>query len=725
MSVNFEVKGMLAKLLATEDIIVEHKKVETACFNVHTRVLTLPMWERASNDIYDLLCAHEVGHSRYTDNVDWNKECDVPQQFVNVCEDARVEKLIKRRYPGLTKTFYRGYKELSEQDFFCIEGDDVSTYNLADRANLFFKIGNFISLSFSSNEQEIIDLIGSAETFNDVLIAAKKLYDYCKNDEKEKEKVSLNSESHQQNTSESSESSEQSQESEDENYDEKSQNSNQGESEENQNNTEEKQNNHSSSQHDKEEPEVKTMNNLDEKIKSLINNLPQDSIYFELPKVNLSTVIAKNSEIHNVINSEFKLQQEKYKINNNTNESVFEIVDSEYKKFKLSVQKEVNYLVKEFECRKAADAYSRSSIARTGVLDTSKLHTYKFNEDLFKKISVTSDGKNHGLVFVLDWSGSMSTVLKDTCKQMFSLIWFCRKVSIPFEVYAFTNEWNRAWYNNDTLKYEAATLKNHYQEKEGLIMVDSSFSMMNIITSKVSGNELEKQLLNIWRIACVMNNPYSSRYSYPSRLSLSGTPLNESLICLHQIIPHFQKEHKLQKVECIILTDGEANSLPYHCEIKRYDTSDLSLGLRHLRCETSFLRDRKLGTTYKFKYGSFNVFTDLILQNLKDNFSFVNFIGIRVLPHREMNHFVSLYYNNSDKQYNKIYSDWKKMKSFIITDSGYDAYFGISSSVLSQDTDFEVAEDASKVQIKNAFIKSLKTKKMNKKILSEFISLVV
>ena len=68
--------------------------------------------------------------------------------------------------------------------------------------------------------------------------------------------------------------------------------------------------------------------------------------------------------------------------------------------------------MKEFECRKAADSYARASTARTGVLDTSNLHTYKFNEDLFKKVTVLPDGKNHGLVFVLDWSGSMSQVMK-------------------------------------------------------------------------------------------------------------------------------------------------------------------------------------------------------------------------------------------------------------------------------------------------------------------------
>jgi ribosomal protein L23 len=48
----------------------------------------------------------------------------------------------------------------------------------------------------------------------------------------------------------------------------------------------------------------------------------------------------------------------------------------------------------------------------------------------------------------------------------------------------------------------------------------------------------------------------------------------------------------------------------------------------------------------------------------------------------------------------------------------------LSSTTLSQDTEFEVADDATKSQIKTAFVKSLKTKKLNKKVLGEFISLV-
>ena len=55
MNVNHEIKSQLAKLLATEDLIVEHKHVETASFNVHDRVLTLPCWEKASSLASDSL----------------------------------------------------------------------------------------------------------------------------------------------------------------------------------------------------------------------------------------------------------------------------------------------------------------------------------------------------------------------------------------------------------------------------------------------------------------------------------------------------------------------------------------------------------------------------------------------------------------------------------------------------------------------------------------------
>jgi len=727
MAINHEIKSQLAKLLATEDLVVEHKQVSTACFNVHTRVLTLPLWERASSIVYDLLVGHEVGHALFTPDEDWLEKVKVPPQFVNIVEDARIEKLMKRKYAGLAKTFFNGYKELNEEDFFQIADDDISTFNLADRVNLYFKVGNFLTLDFKPEEQEIINLITATETFADVLIAAEELYKYCKQEKEQQQKVADLDAHEQQGNSQSPaneimETNDSSSEQEGE-----SDKSSEKESEESYGGTAQGDQTPVKSAGDKDEPEVRTADSLEEKIRDLVNNEGYENTYVEVPQVNLDTIVGKNSEVHKEINNSFEHQQ---KLHNECAEekgfpsiNLYQVVDSEFKQFKFSAQKEVNYLVKEFECRKAADQYARASTARTGVLDTTRLHTYKYNEDLFKKISVIPDGKNHGLVFVLDWSGSMADVMLDTCKQLFNLVWFCKKVSIPFEVYAFTSEWRRGEYDYDLGKHIAADRTPHYEKKENLLIVDETFSMMNILTSKVSGKELEKQMINIWRLAAYFKNTYHSYYTYPSRLSLSGTPLNEALISLHQILPKFQKENKLQKVQCIVLTDGEANQLTYHREVNRRWETQPYLGSGYINPNNTFLRDRKLGTTYKIDYG-YHAFTDSLLKNLKDKFSSTNFIGIRVLDGRNANRFINLYHQLGDKQYDKIQNDWKKMRSFTITNSGYDAYFGLSATALSQESEFEVAEDATKSQIKSAFVKSLKTKKLNKKVLGEFISLV-
>ena len=708
--------------------MVEHKKVATACFNVHTRVLTLPLWEKASNLVYDLLVGHEVGHALFTPDEDWTETVKVPPQFVNVVEDARIEKLMKRKYAGLAKTFFNGYKELNEEDFFQIADDDISAFNLADRVNLYFKIGNFISLDFKPEEQEIVNLIGACESFADALIAADELYKYCKKEKEQEQKVADFDSHETQGNSQSPasdfmETNDSSSDQEDE-----SDNSSENQSEESYGGTAQGEETSVKSSDTQDDPEVRTADSLQDKIRNLVNQDGYESVYVEIPQVNLNTIIAKNSEVHKDINDSFAHQQ---KLHNEHAEekgyapvNLYKDSDLEFKKFKSSAQKEVNYLVKEFECRKAADQYARASTARTGVLDTTRLHTYKYNEDLFKKVSVIPDGKNHGLVFVLDWSGSMSDVMIDTCKQLFNLVWFCKKVSIPFEVYAFTNEWRRGEWDYEKERYLAADREPHYQKKDGLLVVDETFSMMNVLTSKVSGKELENQMLNIWRLAYCFGRGYSCSYTYSNRMSLSGTPLNEALIALHQILPKFQKENKLQKVQCIVLTDGEASQLVRHKEVQRKWDKEPYIGTGYIQPMDTFLRDRKLGATYRIKYAH-HEFTDVLLRNLKDKFSSTNFIGIRVLEGRSVSHFIQLYYSHNDTEYQKIQSDWKKVKSFTITKSGYDAYFGLSSAALSQDTEFEVAEDATKSQIKTAFAKSLKTKKLNKKVLGEFISLVV
>ena len=713
MPVSHEIKSQLAKLLATEDLVVEHKKVETACFNVHTRVLTLPMWEKASNTVYDLLVGHEVGHALYTPDEDWLKEYKIPPQFVNVVEDARIEKLMKRRYPGLAKTFFNGYKELADDDFFQIKDDNLETYNLADRANLWFKIGNFTDILIERGEEtDIINQIAETETFADVLIAAEALYKYCKHKQEEETKISLDNLESQQSGASEQPASDFSDQQEGENDQPETDGSDGAASSE----TSQQQQPSNQGGEKNEEPEVKTMDSLEEALKDLLGHDSWENVYLELPKLELDKVIVPNQEIHARCKEEWNSYLEKI---GSSSADVFGEVDRQFVEFKRSAQKEVNYLVKEFECRKAADSYARASTARTGVLDCSKLHTYKYNEDLFKKVTTLADGKNHGLVFVLDWSGSMCDVMTDTVKQLFNLIWFCKKVAIPFEVYAFTTDYPLVKYDVDG---KANLRELSYERKDGLLHVGEWFSMMNLLTSKVNSKTLEEQMKNIFRLAYANNRNCYSRYTIPTGLSLSGTPLNEALISLHQILPKFQRENKLQKVQCVILTDGEACMIKYHREVKRHWEDGPFLGTSTVGVN-AFIRDRKTGHTYSCD-GDWWKFTDILLRNLRDNFTDINFIGIRVLESRDAGNFIRRYCGWYGPEHDKVMGTWRKEKAFTIKGSGYHSYFGLSATALAQNTEFEVAEDATKTQIKSAFVKSLKSKKMNKRILGEFVELV-
>ena len=719
MAVSHEIKSQLAKLLATEDLVVEHKKVRTASFNVHTRVLTLPMWEKASNIVYDLLVGHEVGHALYTPDIDWSKDRVIPPSFVNIVEDARIEKMMKRRYGGLSKTFFAGYQELSDEDFFEVEDEDISKMSLADRANLYFKIGNYVDIPFANQEEDrLIQAVANCETFDDVLDVSEEIYNYCK-ETQENNSVDLKPTSQNQDPN-GQQDSDQQQDKEwftEENPDEK------GEELERTDPDLDTPSYQQEDQPSDNEPEVKTDAAFDKNIEDLIDDLSTtENNYVELPKLDLNKIIVDTTKFHDYLNKSFDDMQEesdsRHIMYERTPVNIYEIADTQYKKFKKSAQKEVSYLVKEFECKKSAASYSRATTARTGVLDCSKLHTYKYNEDLFKKVTTLADGKNHGLVFVLDWSGSMSGTLLDTIKQLFNLIWFCKKTNIPFEVYAFTNNWREPDPNhNGYFKMPDPS----YELKDGILQVSKDFNLLNMLSNRIKTSEFENCMKNVWRLCAAYSNT-SSMYDVPSHAGLSGTPLNEAIVCLNQILPDFKKKNKLEKVQCVILTDGEAHPLNRHVEISyAYNKEESFIGTRSVYPNATFLRDRKLGKTYCFGYG-YHKFTETLLNNLRDRYPDINFIGIRVLGPREATKFMQMYLKS--EEFLNAEKSWKNNRSFSMKNVGYTAYFGLSSNGLSQNSEFEVNDNATKGQIRSAFKKSLNSKKMNKKVLSEFISLV-
>ena len=707
--INYEIKSQLAKLLATENMVVENANVETAQFDVERRVLTLPMWKRASNTVYDMLVGHEVGHALYTPN-DWSWEDRIPKQFVNVTEDARIEKLMKRRYPGLSKSFYQGYKELAEDDFFGLEDEDLSTYNLADRANLHYKIGNFVDIPFTEEEMKYIEMMGETETFADAVMVAEEIYKFCKVQSQKEETVDVPLSGNGSGQGMNQEQTEQQQSTD---FDE-------GEGEEDFGELEDLSEGRSKPQSTSTpEPEVKTDDIFEsgkEEFNGNVQRGGRDFNYLEVPKVDVDKVVVSNKQVHQQLNDHWvdQLTPKEYycaytETTKLTEPRDFGPVDIEYDRYKKSSQKEVNYLVKEFECKKSADAYSRSFSSKTGTLDCSKLHTYKYNEDLFRKVNVIPDGKNHGLIFILDWSGSMGDCLLETMKQLFNLIQFCSKVNIPFDVYAFTNSYQKS---EDYFSYTESPIQ---EVKEYDMIISPDFSLLHFFTSDVNKKQLDQQMKNLFRVA--YNMVRWCNYSIPVGFNLSGTPLNEAIVCLHQLIPQFKTKYKVQKINTVILTDGEANVLPFYKVNNYYDDGRMGSGRVYMG---DFLRNRKTGHTYKIEC-SFHKFTEVLLEDLKTMNPGVNVIGFRLASNSDFKGFVRRYDETmTEESYRKI----KKNKSVAIKTSGYTSYFGILSSSLDNDTEFDVEEGASKAKIRSAFVKNLNAKSLNRKVLSQFVDII-
>ena len=729
---NKEIKGNLARLLATENLVVEHKQTPTAYFNVDTRVLVLPKWDKASDVVYDLLVGHEVGHALFTPNVDFREQVSCPQDYVNVIEDARIEKLMKRKYPGLKKSFVGGYTELNDKDFFQIFDKDLKEFSLIDRINLHFKLGATSMMPFDGAELVFVARADLAETFDEVCKIAQDVYNYAKTQEDEKVEVPVSQTP--SSTGGDTESDDEEgfgklqtdakgqmsggssgvdlEDVQDDWYDEDGNliddddiNSLDdlldGEGEENEGGIDS-----SSTQN--------AFNEAQENLSSVDHSTP--TTYIEIPEnVDTSKHVVDWKTLHDWIDSQTDERDD------------YTDIDDDYRKFRKQSQKEVNYMVKEFECRKSADAYARASTAKTGILNTGMLHTYKYNEDLFKRVTVIPDGKNHGMIFVLDWSGSMCYELLATVKQLINLTSFCKKVQIPFEVYAFTNEWGaaqRAIDNDNTLPSENPSYYRTYHdvdEKEldkNKFYIDSWFYLMNFISSRSNGKNYERMCQNLFREAS-KHRRYGS-YTTTIGLGLSGTPLNESIVMLNHILPKFKKDNSLQKVNVCILTDGEACTSAYGAE---YDRGEGDIVIRARRIDYGVaLRDRTTGRTYEqFTYSTS---TNVFLKQLRDRNPDVNVLGFRILSGSSLMNFVSNY-GSPDCNYAEIQKQWKKDKSAVIkSPAGLTELYAINNKALDNDTEFVVKDNAKKGDITRAFKKMLANKSVNKKLLNAFVSKV-
>ena len=598
-----------------------------------------------------MLVAHEVGHALFTPFREWNFEenyKNVPTDYVNVVEDARIERLMKNKFAGLSRDFYAAYNELHRDDFFCVNDEDINRMKLIDKINLYFKIGAYLCIDFTDEEEQFVTAISKAETFDEVLDLAKRIHEYSKHQRQQKKVQAQNNQNAQEGQQQTSQQPQSSDDGDNDQDDFES-------LEEDHNGTQEGNAEVGDKEVKKPEQSVEDNDNSDldksdtqqsfnDKSTELIDRVSYETLYVSVPDLNLDNVIIDFDTIKKYLDEHYqgqRFEHDHYK----------KMIDNEIVKFndfKKSAAKEVNYLVKEFEMKKSADAYARATTSRTGVLNTAKLHTYKYNEDLFRKVTTIPDGKNHGLVFYLDWSGSMQHIMLDTMKQLFQLVWFCRKVNVPYDVYAFSNEAFRLnMGDNTTEAVDVSRMNVHKEWIENDINVDGCFRMVNILSSTAKNKDNDDMMKNLWLTAISFTKTY---YYCPRHFSLGGTPLNECIIAAKPIMKQFIAKNKLQKCHAIVLTDGEGYSPSFNCVRKTYLDGGNVKGRRPIY-NGAVIRNRKSCRTYS-PTNNFSDFTNKLIEYVKDEIPGMNFIGFRILEKGSLRNFFTWY--GTDSQYQTV-----------------------------------------------------------------------
>jgi len=727
-------KSILAKLMATENLTVEQRAVRTAFFDVENRVLTVPILDnKISSQLYDLFMGHEVGHALYTpaDGLKTNLEAGVDPTIINVVEDSRIERKIKQKYPGLSKSFVKGYTELVERDFFETNNKDLNDMNLIDRINIHCKGGPAQGIKFNGVERYLLDKVESTQTFDEVIEVSKEIVEYMKKEQEEKEKrkkagqqkqnpdenlgdddvpaensASANQEEQEKDEQKSSgvPNSKESDKKEDGEGDSR-QNAEKSDSKDEKNDKEEEPNKSGSDSekgHGNRGTQEQLKAHTDEAFRKneskLFDSKAREFLYANIPDMDAKKIVFDYKDLYAI-----------YKKGSPDGYQYFSSKE-DFNKIRQESSKVVSYLVKEFELRKNADQMKKASMAKTGDLNMSKIFSYQFNDDIFKKISITPNGKSHGLVMVLDWSGSMGNHIANTMKQLFNLVLFCKKVNIPYEVYAFSVDSPTEFIITSTPKKDDLALSN--------------FAMMNILSSRMSASEFMYAGAVLCSLAHIGRKQGETSCWWTT---LSSTPLNQAIVALMKIVPEFQKKNKLQIVNTVFLTDGESDGIQGVYVVNRNFMGKDYLTERGLHgYDTLVVRDPKTKqqVTIDECYHGVNVTNGLI--KLFKSVANCNVVGFYILAGNEFNRKVHRYFERLDNnKLDNLTADFRKNNYSVVTSAGFDEYYLLRSQGMAiDDGELEVKENATTRGLVTAFTKYTGNRLNNRVVLNRFISLI-
>jgi len=701
----------LPKLLAKENLTIRHGNYQTPWFDIKNRVLGLPLWKDMGKDVYDLFVGHEVGHALETPYEGWHDSPEklqgCPRSYINVIEDARIERKVKTRYPGLVGPFSRAYANLFEDNFFGTEDIDVSELRIIDRINLQAKVGSHINIEFTDEEQVFMDRAMRTEDFQEVLELVKDIVAYDKTQEEDKEEEETPDENKFDETDETE-------------SEEESDPSQQGGDDQPDDQQEQNTPNSSGDEEDEEDN-----GQSDEGSVSLGDGADghngvsvTDEAFRKAEKSLLDTdedgqqtlvVSDIHKEIRKKIVVDFKdLQAERAISTENAGEFILEDIAKatlEYPTYIKTTKRSVAVAVKEFEMRKAATQWAKATTAKTGVIDVNKLFSYKTNEDIFKQTTRLHDAKSHGMIMLIDYSGSMYESLPNVLDQLIHLVLFCKQVNIPFDVYAFTTQ-------NSNIDYY--DLKTQGLLFDGDMDLDG-ISMPLLTSSSLKKSDFEASLKALHIRATT--GSYVSRQIIGKSEDFGSTPLNQALIMSHHLIKEFKVKHAIEKMNLVVFSDGDANRMQAYQDKSLEDNKVASHGMWK---GINMMIDGKL-----VKSEAREGVTAAILENINKRLA-TNCIGFFMADNnRDFNFKVDDICGNAwaEDERKEAQKEYRKNKCVVRKSAlGYDEFYLIKggNNLAVEDDEFGVTSDQTKNQMANAFKKYSKSKKQNKVLMTTF-----
>lgn len=733
-------KSILAKLLAKENITVRHGNHPTAYFDVENRILGLPLWKEMDKNVYDLFIGHEVSHALETPAEGWHNSTNeipgCPRAFINIVEDIRIEKLIQRRYPGFVATFKRGYNHLlNEKDFFEIKGKDVSIMSFMNRLNLKSKLRDLIEVKFSTEEQPYVNQAMAVETWDDVIEACRSIYEYLKEKQKDEEKKPSQPKEARDSGTSPEERAEEGGEfpeetSEDFNHAEtfddtvedssyKSNSADSGDGQQNSLSSNNVENQQVDQKDGKKEQKTLTARDLfdastDEAQRRNEETLVERNSWNEIPRV-LNSI--SQSQLNEIIVPFKKIQSSRLekarRVTGNENAEVNDIFQyfskdsleeyrSKYKSFVDETTKLVNVMVKEFEMRKSAFQYSRAKTSRSGALNINKLHEYKFNDDIFRKVTQLADAKSHGMIMLIDHSGSMQNVIGDVILQTLSLVMFCKKVNIPFEVYSFTGTGNglgRAKCSTNDIAH-------------------CGINMCQLISSSLSKSDYEAAYRTLFYQTVERQHIWLCDHFKGYHEAMGSTPSIEVMSAMPIVVKNFKAKHGVQKIIVPFLTDGAPSPVEYIYEKNKdsvkcssaYNAMIINVNGTYIRAKNGVQMLVKLCQHLR----SFGVIT-LGYYLTDSNQAFKRKIG-QAAGSWEKETFAKAY---QERRANKFVSFDNTL--------GFDRYFILKTarSALSTDIeDFSIRDGAKAGEITRAFKKYASSKRTSRIFATQFAEII-